>query len=1480
MIPKIMFEEEHKTVRIPVINFSAVPIHLPSQFPLVKLQRLPPQTPTRPPQAQIKSCIRSAGCKTDQPTKRSQGDVNDRVRLKEVLLELQLDAKSFKKGPWSKIEALILKNLKVFPLDPGAPGISKLPPMDITTTGEPVRCRPYKTSPQDRDFLKDTINRLLESGLITPSNSPWGFPVLVARNREGKMRMCVNYKKLNAQTRLDAYPLPKIEEILNALGGHFYYSTLDLCQGYHQMLLSTVPDENGYTAQDKSSMVTHMGTFSWKVVGFGMSNSPGTFTRGIDMVLSGLHWTTCCAFVDDIVIFSDTFDAHCADIEKVFARLMQYDLKVKPSKCQLFLKKIQFLGHILSEDGIEPISARIEAIMLIDRPRTLTDLRSFVATCQYYRRYVKDFASIAAPLYELTTKELLPYKPWAVPSKYEDSFRNLKRAMAGSEVLKLPNYSQPYFISVDASQQGFGAILEQDFLVMDKHGKERKRRHPVYYASRRTTPREFKLESTHREASAVVWALHFYRYFIQGIPTTVYTDHGPLTWIMATEFENTPLAKYAARLQEWQATVTIKYKPGRIHANADGPSRLPVKMLLSKDVEDTDDIIVPDSYASTVVVKKSTPYGQMISNLRGLNADPTVPVWQKVFHQVVGTTEFLDRVRTEQKAEPECRAIYRHMSGTAGIVPESQTAETIRDHERLVTLTKAMVLKNKLLYRVATLKRSANSPTEKIAQLYIPLKCRKELLTALHDHPTAAHIGQSKMLTLIQQRYYWPSYIADIAEWVSTCPLCQRYKSTRDMNSGLLHPKARIGAMHTLCIDFVEGFPPYQGYTCILTVVCDFTRWVWFIPCRSQTAVDAAKAIYKHVLMNHACVRRIVSDRGSAFESDMFQHLCERFGIKKARTTAYHPQTNANAERLHRHYPKALAMLSKSLKDWPKYVDEVAFAYRTTPISGIGYSPFELLYGRSPILPVDYLTSCEQDLQVDRQKYQLDFPQRMKAMWDLVHETNLKNAAQQKKQHDKDKVEAVFLPGSHVLLFRPSAALGPRKLETDWHGPFLVVGTVHTSTRTYRLQDEKTGETFTADVTNMVIFRPVRKPQYDEQKNPEEPGLINDEDLEWNSGDFDVTPFGQLSRAEQRNIVTRAISTINQTNAKFEVRRSTLVGLDRDMSNGVFAKTPFLEGADMLEYKGERLSADENQQRYPNGDGNYVFELPDGDFIDAIDPMLSGPARFINCTGEHQEPNCKVVGENGKLICKATCDIKIGDELFFEYGIGYEWKQGERKSRPTQPPTSGSLPKPGNSGTSSGPRGSDDSKCGFDYSNHDFKHAGTSSGPRGSDDPNSGTSSGPRGSDDSKHSDDLPRAPLRSAERHLPATFKIEDLDEDSMIIYKDEESKDALQGWSLGRVQAVDLELSVIEAQRFGSYIYAKDKEKILVAKWFPRYIDPKDETEVFTTRPISRLLPVVDWVPAKNILAHSFYLTNAPHHRIPAPVAKGTISMQTTVA
>ena len=261
---------------------------------------------------------------------------------------------------------------------------------------------------------------------------------------------------------------------------------------------------------------------------------------------------------------------------------------------------------------------------------------------------------------------------------------------------------------------GFGAILEQDFT----DSKGILRRHPVHYASRRCTPRETKLESTHREASAVVWALHHFRYFVQGLPTTVFTDHGPLTWLMSTEFKNSPLAKYAARLQQWQPHVVIKYKPGRMHANADGPSRLPINM--SQDVEDTDDVIVPeDIYVSNLDELKTgkadevevkcpnyhtcggttrvaanaksklgfpcaacrdahmttdgkeyddEPITQFTNSLRGLDAKSTRPSWEKAFFHQTGQGEFMKRVKHGQVNELACRQLYAWITQSGALI--------------------------------------------------------------------------------------------------------------------------------------------------------------------------------------------------------------------------------------------------------------------------------------------------------------------------------------------------------------------------------------------------------------------------------------------------------------------------------------------------------------------------------------------------------------------------------------------------------------------------------------------------------------------------------------------------------------------------------------------------------------------------------------------------------------------------------------------
>lgn len=1401
-----------KYIKVPVVNAGSDPVWVPRNRNIIRMEELPPQDwDSDPPTI---TAIEAPQEKIPE----SQKDLDELYQA--VYPRLKLPEETLSPEQLKKVKTMIRECIRAFPRDSEYPGVSsKLPPMEIETDGPPIKSKPYKTTPEDREFLRKTINRLLESKCISPANSPWSFPVLVARHRSGKLRMCVNYKKLNAVTRKDSYPLPNIQDLLNNLGGNAYYSTLDLCQGFHQCPLSDKKDSLGHSSRDKSCMVTPFGSYVWNVVGFGMSNAPPHFSRCMDMVLSGLHWTTCCVFIDDLVIFSKSFDEHLNDLRTVLKRLEEYEVKVKPEKCSLFASSVQYLGHILSREGIEPIRARVEAITKIKPSRSLTELRSFLATCQYYRRFVKNFAKIAAPLYERLKKENLPFKSWEPGSKEDKAFETLKETLTSAPVLRLPNYEEPYFLSVDASKEGYGAVLEQEFL--DETGK--KRRHPVHFASRRTTPREARLESTHREASAVVWALHYFRYYIQGLPTTVFTDHGPLTWLMSTEFKNTPLAKYAARLQEWQRNVVIKYKPGRSHGNADGPSRLPVNM--ERDVLDADDVIIPDSYVGSLI---------------RLAQDKTKPVWEQTYSEKLTDTDFLAEVRKGQKKERASRMIMEYL--TKGEAPGAR----IEEIDTLKAASQQYLVKDGLLYRVTEMRRHAKAPLERVEQLYVPASCRERVLTALHEHPTAAHIGRSKMVSLLARRFYWPKYVEEVGEWVKTCPLCQRYKTVKPRNRGVLHPKGYVGPFHTLCVDIVSGFPTSQGYKYILTMVDTFTRWVHLVPLRNKEKDTIVDAIYYKIVLLHGCPRRILSDGGGEFENDIMNRLCERFGIRKRKTSPYHPQTNSQAERLHRHIPKTLAILAHAHpKDWPKYLPEVEFAYRCSPIGGVGFSPFEMIFGREPVLPVDVFTSSELSLRVDRRRYQLEHPIRMKEIWDMVGKISRANSAKQKEMQEALAKPVMYSVGQKVLLYRDPQVQGPRKLESPWNGPFKVLGLAGKSERTYKLEREDDGAEFLADVNDIVPYYSREIPpdeEKEEESPPREGGLI------WTEGVGEPL-YGELSRAEQKAIIKEAIQIINQLNPWVEVRKTGIRPISRERPYGAYAKRHIPKRKCLGIYKGEILDAEQYKERYPKDDAKYVFALKNGDYCDAVDPRKANFARFLNGIGPGETPNIEIIEEKGQLYVLTLRDVEVDEELRYDYGPEYAWDKGEpgilEKER------NGSEDKQEEVGAQ--PRG--EMQAAQEVEAEERKNPGTAQEESDVKRPEENQSPGRR-------------LMNRESTRYSTNSLDLEDLEEDSMVVYRDPEAKDAPGGWSLGSVVGVDPEARVVELHRQGSYAYLRDPKQVTEATWVPRYVDVKDGKEVFTERPRVKHHKVLVYVAASRILAHNFYLTNKG--RIPPPVLR----------
>ena len=425
----------------------------------------------------------------------------------------------------------------------------------IETHGPPLR-QPYRRqNPAVRREEMTQVQQMLSSNVIRPSNSPWASPVVMVRKKDGSLRFCVDFRQLNAATVKDAHPLPRIDDLLDALHGAKWFSTLDLKSGYWQVPISEQDKE-------KTAFRTSSGQlFEFNQVPFGLCNAPATFSRLMDRVLAGLHWETCLFYLDDIIVFSSTWEEHLAQLREVFERLRHAKLKLGAAKCTFAAKEVSYLGHRVTEEGLLPDPSLLAAIRDIPPPKTATEVRSFLGLAGYYLRYVKGFAAIAAPLHALTRKDAVFH--WSEDCQH--AFDQLKLRLTTSPITAFPDFSQEFRLYTDASTAGLSAILAQ---VRD--GKER----IICCASRALNKAEKSYPATKLECLAIVWAVAKFRPYLMAMPFEVFTDHYALQWLKTMRTGSAFLHRWSAALEEYD--FTVRHRPGKIQTRVDGLSHLPV----------------------------------------------------------------------------------------------------------------------------------------------------------------------------------------------------------------------------------------------------------------------------------------------------------------------------------------------------------------------------------------------------------------------------------------------------------------------------------------------------------------------------------------------------------------------------------------------------------------------------------------------------------------------------------------------------------------------------------------------------------------------------------------------------------------------------------------------------------------------------------------------------------------------------------------
>lgn len=441
-----------------------------------------------------------------------------------------------------------------------------------TENHQPVRSAPYRVSPKEREAIRNQVDEMLQAGIIEPSSSPWSSPVVMVPKKNGELRFCIDYRRLNAVTVRDAYPLPRIDDILDHLGGATVFTCLDLKSGYWQIPV-------GKESQQKTAFITPDGLYQTKRLPFGLCNGPASFQRIMDEILAGLKLNICLVYLDDLIICGKTYQEHQDKLETVFLALEKAQLTLNLTKCNFAQTQILCLGHQVTPEGITPDPSKINAIMDYPSPKKsepnqrVTVLRSFLGAVSYYRRFFEHFASLMSPMYELLKKNAV----WKWERRHELAFQNIKVLMVNAPVLSHPTEKGKFELHVDASGVGLGAVLMQSNLNTQEL-------HPITYLSRRLTSAEFNYHSNELECLALVWALTKLRPYLYGQVFKVKTDNNVVRWLSKKKDIRGKLARWVLILQEFN--FSIDHQKGTENKVADALSRHPIEnnILLVPDV--------------------------------------------------------------------------------------------------------------------------------------------------------------------------------------------------------------------------------------------------------------------------------------------------------------------------------------------------------------------------------------------------------------------------------------------------------------------------------------------------------------------------------------------------------------------------------------------------------------------------------------------------------------------------------------------------------------------------------------------------------------------------------------------------------------------------------------------------------------------------------------------------------------------------------